>query len=287
MPDVPPPRGSGKVDRLDEDLERYLAAAQTRGVAETTLAIYRRDLSQYTSFLRAAKVTAFWMVDRALVRRWLSGLRAQGLGSGSIARRAKEARAFTRAVLDGYQDPFSDLPLPRVASRRREVLSRVEIARLLAPAGDSAVAIRDRAILALAYATGLRAAELVALDLRQVDLDRGELSRWGDIGQPRPSFLGKVATEALRAYLESARGVMLKGRQERALFVSREAGRLSVRALEHLVTRRAQAIGLEASPNDLRLACAAHLREGGASALAVRGLLSPGMAVPPRPTRRP
>jgi integrase/recombinase XerD len=271
-------------DRLAEELDRYLAEAAERGVAERTLAIYRRDLIQYLAFLRGERVAALWQIDRPLLRRWFSALRGLGLGSGSIARRAKEARTFTHFVLGGHQDPFQGLRLPRADSPARRVLAHDEVARLLERTGDSAVDLRDRALIAVLYATGLRAAEIVAIDLRQVDLAEGQVSRWDEAGEPRPAFLGRVASEALGEYLEAARPVLVRGRSERALFVSREAGRLSVRALEHLVARRAQAAGLNATPRDLRATCAAHLREGGATAIAVRRLL--GVSSPTRPRSR-
>jgi integrase/recombinase XerD len=273
-------------DRLAEELDRYLEQAAERGVAERTLAIYRRDLGQFLSFLRGERVTALWQIDRPLLRRWFSSLRGLRLGSGSIARRAKEARTFTRLVLGGHQDPFQDLRLPRAAASQRRVLSREEVARLLERTGDTAVAVRDRAVIAVLYAAGLRAAELVAIDLRQVDLASGQVALWDEAGEPRPAFLGRVASEALDEYLAMARPVLARGNAERALFVSREAGRLSVRALEHLVVRRARAAGLNATPRDLRATCSAHLREGGASAITVRRLLGGGSPTRPRSRQR-
>lgn len=266
------PEGQAVTDALSSDLERFLGMLRARGVRESTLRVYRRDLAQYLISLRKRRVSALWMLDSALIRRWLSDLRAAGFSSGSVARKAKEARAFTTFALVDGPDPFAGVRLPRARPSRQAVLSPAEVERLLAVPDDSAVGQRDRAVLAVLYATGLRVAELALLDLRQIDLDQGTIARWDASGRAVPAFLGRFATEALRAYCEVGRR-LLGRRGERALFLSQKGGRLSARAIEHLVARHAKSAEVKASPRDLRAACAAHLRAGGASAGTVQRLL--------------
>lgn len=276
-----PRRAAQPADSLAADLERYLAEAQARGVQESTLRLYRHDLSEFLAFLRSERVTALWMLDQVVLRRWFSALRRQGLGSGSIARRVREARAFVAFALAGQPNPFARLRAPRTGTAERRILGREQVDRLLAPAGDTPVDVRDRAVLAVLYATGLRVSDLVALDVRQLDLPGAQIHYWDRTGRARVAFLGRSAA-VLAEYVERARPLLLRGAPERALFVSREARRISPRAVEHLVKRRARAAGFSATPRDLRATCAAHLREGGATAIAVRALLGTSLTVKPR-----
>ncbi|MHB1005198.1 MAG: tyrosine-type recombinase/integrase [Chloroflexota bacterium] len=262
-------------------LDRYLADAERRALNARTLANYRHDLFEFLAFLRENGVQWLASVDRPLLRRWLSNLRGRGLAAGSIARRAVEARAFLRFAVGSGNDPFVGLRLPRAERGRRPILTRSQVARLLSTPDETATGLRDRAVLAVLYAGGLRVAELSALDARQVDFADQTIQRWDSAGRPRPAFVGGQAWETLARYLAEARPVLTPS-DERALFVSRRGDRISARAVEHLVGRHARAASLEASPNDLRAACAAHLREGGATAVAVRSLLGTTLSNKPQ-----
>lgn len=258
-------------------LQRYLAyAAEARGVSARTLANYRRDIGQFVAFLRAEDVAAWAQVGRPLLRRWLSRLRERGFTAASIARQASEVRTFLRFLADEgvvAADPFEGLRMPRPPRVEREVLTRAEVVRLLEAPGPTPLGLRDRAVLEVLYATGMRVTELSRLELRQIDLPGRQILRWDRAGHTRPAFLGRSAVEALERYLASARPKLLRDAAERALFLGRSGRKLSGRAVEHLVVRHARAAGLSAAPGDLRAACAAHLREGGATAAAVRQLL--------------
>ncbi len=270
-------------------LERYLDYLNSgKGVSPRTLGNYRRDLAQFVGFLGAEGARTWGEVERPLLRKWLSDLRSRGFSQASVARRASEARAFVRHVMEttgAAANPFAGLRLPRAQPAERRALSREEVARLLAAPDASPVGVRDRAVLATLYATGLRVSELVGLDMRQVDLACGCIERWDRRGELRVAFLGGGAAAALAAYLAEARPQLAGDKPERALFVAQGGRRLSARAVEHLVARHARSAGLRATPRDLRVACAAHLREGGASGLAVRALL--GAVRAGRPPRRP
>ena len=144
---------------------------------------------------------------------------------------------------------------------------------LLSAPDDTTLGLRDRALLAVLYSTGLRAAEVVAFDLGQVDLSAGEVASRDRRGRARPAFLGHQARAQLDEYLLHARPRFVGATCSRALFLSRKGERLSVRSVEHIVRTYGRQVGLSITPRDLRLACATHLRQGGATATAIKGLL--------------
>lgn len=262
-------------DQLDLQVARYLChAADERGVGARTLANYRRDLSQFAAFIRSRGATSCASVTRLHLREWLSQLRSAGIPASTARRLALEARHLLRFAAGGADpDPFEGLNLPKAPRGAPAAISVDEMATLLAAPAEDTLGLRDRAVLAVLYATGLRVSQLVDLDCKQVDFTAAEIRRWDRSGHPRPAFLGPRALVALQRYLEESRPLLAGGGACPALFLSRLGHRLSARAVESLVARHARAVGLAASPRDLRVACALHLREGGARAGVVKRLL--------------
>lgn len=260
------------------DLEAFLDHLTSRRVvSEYTLRNYRRDCQEFLTFLAKASVQQLSLVDRPLLRRWLSELRGSGLSSHSLARKATVVRAFLRFVCQTDEtgvDPFAGLRVPRAQPPEDGPLTREEVAALIAAPDETPLGLRDRALIAVAYSTGLRAAELVGLHVRQVDLDSGTIHRWDARGRERPAYLSPLAVECLRRYLTEARPRLCRSSGEGALFVARGGGPLSVRALQDALAVASRRAGVKASPADLRRGCAAHLRESGASGRAVKALLA-------------
>lgn len=274
-------------NELAAQLVRYLAhAVDERGVGARTLANYRRDLARFVEFLGARGATSCAAVTRLLLREWLSSLRSAGVPAASAARVAREVRHFLCfGAGEGAPDPFSGLQLPKAPRLAPAALRVDQVASVLAAPSADALGLRDRAVLAVLYATGLRVSQLVGLDLKHVDSAAAELRLWDKYGRPRPAFLGTVAMAAVGRYVEEARCRFAGEATSQALFLSRLGRRLSAREVHRLVVRHAKTVGLAMSPRDLRVACAMHLRAGGARAGVVKQLLGTTLATTraPRP----
>ena len=256
-------------------LERHLSPA--------TVEAYRRDLSQLAAFLRRARrdLPGAGIDD---LRRFLAQLTSLGYARASIARRVGAIHTFYRwAVSSGAvaEDPAALLGRPKVISRLPVVLRVAEAAALVeAPdAGEdgseveSAVALRDRAILELMYGSGLRVSEVAGVTVDRVDLDRGRVTVVGKGDKEREVPLGDPARQAVVAWL-TVRSVLAPGEGDE-LFINRRGRPIGPRDIRRLVGRygRAALSGRRVTPHTLRHSFATHLLEGGADIRAVQEML--------------
>ena len=256
-------------------LERHLSPA--------TVEAYRRDLSQLAGFLRRAHrdLSGAGIDD---LRRFLAQLTSLGYARASIARRVGAIHTFYLwAVSSGVvdQDPAALLGRPKVISRLPVVLRVAEAAALVeAPdAGEdaseveSAVALRDRAILELMYGSGLRVSEVAGVTVDRVDLDRGRVTVVGKGDKEREVPLGDPARQAVVAWL-TVRSVLAPGEGDE-LFINRRGRPIGPRDIRRLVGRygRAALSGRRVTPHTLRHSFATHLLEGGADIRAVQEML--------------
>jgi integrase/recombinase XerD len=254
-----------------------------RGLSRNTLEAYRSDLLQLGAFLGRRGVDAA-AVQHADLSAFLAELATGGEGRPPVAaatlqRKAACLRSFYRhlrreGVLD--HDPTADLRAPRKSQRLPQVLSRDEIARLLsAPKGTDPAALRDRALLELMYACGLRASEAIGLDVRDVDLTLGVLRARGKGSKERLVPIGREAIAATKAYLERGRPSFVGLGDESHLFVNRRGGGLTRQGLYKIVQRHARAVGLEdrMSPHTLRHTFATHLLAGGCDLRSLQEML--------------
>jgi integrase/recombinase XerD len=261
-------------ERSDPAVERFLALARTR-LAPRTVDSYRRDLEDFRRTTGASPVAA----DRAVIERYLAGLRAAGRAGSTIARRLAALRAFYRhEQLIGARDdnPAAGIPPPRRSRRLPRTLSAGEAERLVeAAAGTTPRALRDHALVELLYGSGLRVSEAVALDLGAVDLDERLVRCLGKGGKQRVVPIGRSAAEALRRYL--ARGRPHLDRRHRSeLFLNAKGGPLTRAGVFFLLKRLAERAGLEPArvhPHLLRHSFATHLLEGGADLRSVQEML--------------
>ncbi|MBN1485865.1 MAG: tyrosine recombinase XerC [Chloroflexia bacterium] len=266
-------------DPLGGHLETFLQNLTVRGSSTHTISAYEGDLKQFAHFLGDQELV--WsQVDRQVARRYLAHLQQRELAPASIARKLAALRAFYRhlvrqELLPKY--PLRGLGTPKQPRRLPRFLTVQETVRLLqAPGSDKPQGLRDRAILEMLYASGLRVGELVRLNLGDLDWDRRELRVLGKGGRSRIAIVGGPALQALRLYLQEARPQLAKAnRPTPALFLNRLGGRLSDRSIRTLVTRYARQAGLEGdvSPHTLRHTFATHLLEGGADLRIVQELL--------------
>lgn len=278
---------------MGENLPRYDAAlvqgfgdhlALERHLAPSTVLAYRRDLTQLATFLARGGRS---LGDAGLndLRRFLAQLTTRGYARASIARRVGAIHTFFRwAAANGHveSDPAALLGRPKVASRLPTVLRVPEATALVeAPAAtddddlETAIALRDRAVLELLYGSGLRVSEVAGLTLDRVDLDRGRVAVMGKGAKEREVPLSDPSREALRAWIRAGRPWLVPETPTTALFLNRRSTQIGVRDIRRLVGRYGDAslTGRRVTPHTLRHSFATHLLEGGADIRAVQELL--------------
>lgn len=265
-------------DALQEQYEAYLAHLATeRRLSPYTLRNYRTDLRDYVCFLREQGTHDAAQTDRGAVRRHLLSLTERGYASGSLARRLSAVRSFQRFLIQrGYASAASArlVALPKRGRRLPRALTPEDTVRLLdAPARDTPQGLRDRALLELLYASGLRVSELVGLNQGDVRLEERELRVQGKGKRERVTLMGVPARQALAAYL-GARPRLAHGDCP-ALFLNRDGGRLSARRVQTVLKQYAKRAGLpeDVHPHILRHTFATHLLDGGADLRVVQELL--------------
>jgi integrase/recombinase XerD len=282
MATIEHPAATRRFEHLVLDFLAYLEFE--RGLSRNTLEAYRSDLLQFGRFLEERGLTAV-DVGAADVSDFLSALAADGYGNGkpsspaTIHRKSACLRSFFRhlrreEVRDS--DPTAALSAPRRSRKLPQVLSRGDVDRLLdQPRGTDPSALRDRALLELMYACGLRASEAIGLELRDVDLDERVLRARGKGSKERIVPIGQAAAEAVRIYLERGRPGLVKGRPEPHLFVNFRGGALTRQGLYKIVRRHATSAGLadRMSPHTLRHTFATHLLAGGCDLRSVQEML--------------
>jgi integrase/recombinase XerD len=259
-------------------IDEYLGSLQIeRGVALNTLAAYRRDLEGFESFL-ARERRAIGDVGVTDLSRYLGGLRRRGLGGRSIARHLSAVRGLYRFLLDAGRvprDPTLHLDGPRPARRLPRTLSMPDAAALVeAPDTTRPDGLRDRALLELLYASGLRASEALGLRIEDVNFRAGYVMVIGKGDRQRLVPAGARALDWVRRYLTTVRPRQVR-RDCPALFLNRSGGAMSRQALWGLIRRAARRAGLRAavSPHTLRHSFASHLLERGADLRSVQAML--------------
>jgi integrase/recombinase XerD len=249
-----------------------------RGLAENTLLAYERDLRALEAHAEA-RGRSLVELGQADLAEFVGSLRERGLGPRSQARHLFAARGFYRfAVREGLvaRDPTENLRPPRAFRALPRYLTPAQVEALLAaPDVAMPVGLRDRAILEVMYATGLRASELTGLTTVGVDLELGVVRVLGKGRKERLVPLGRPARRWVKRYLAEARDGFARGRPSPLLFLSSRGARLSPAGLWGLVRRHAVAAGVEKvlTPHVLRHSFASHLLERGADLRALQAML--------------
>jgi integrase/recombinase XerD len=275
-----PPKAESRFEGLVLDFLSYLELE--RGLSRNTLDAYRTDLHQYGKYLDAHHLDAL-AAGPADISDFLAEL-ATGNGrppcsSATVHRKAACLRSFYKQLrrdeLIG-DDPTAALNAPRRSRKLPQVLNYAEVQKLLAsPRGDEPTTLRDRALLEVMYACGLRASETIGLELADIDLHEGFLRAHGKGGKERLVPLGRKAIAAISSYLRGGRPKLVGDRHEPKLFVNFRGGPLSRQGLYKIVQRNARAAGLagQMSPHTLRHSFATHLLAGGCDLRAVQEML--------------
>jgi integrase/recombinase XerD len=254
-----------------------------RGLSRNTLEAYRGDLLQLGRFLSEHNLSAL-KAGPTEISDFLTGLAAgdsehKPASPATIHRKSACLRSFYRHLRrEGLResDPTATLSAPRRSRKLPQVLTRGEVEKLLSqPRGTDPHALRDRALLELMYASGLRASEAIGLELGDVDLEERLLRARGKGSKERIVPIGGQALKAMTAYLERGRPKLVKNRPEEHLFVNFRGGQLTRQGLYKIVRRHALSAGLadRMSPHTLRHTFATHLLAGGCDLRSVQEML--------------
>ncbi|HHJ15006.1 MAG TPA: site-specific tyrosine recombinase XerD [Gammaproteobacteria bacterium] len=260
-------------------LEQFIDALwMESGLSENTLASYRRDLAAFAAWL-ASRGLGLDAATEADLNEWLAERYRRGLKARSNARMLSSLRRLYRYLVRmgrRQDDPSTNLAAPRTGRPLPHSLSEAQIETLLAaPQTDDALGLRDRAMLELMYASGLRVSELVGLPLEAVNVVQGVVRLTGKGNKERLVPVGEEALEWLARYLRESRPVLLRGQVSERLFVSRKSPALTRQAFWYRVRHYAREAGIRGplSPHSLRHAFATHLVNHGADLRVVQMLL--------------
>ena len=259
-------------------LDRYLRErGAARNLSAYTLRNYATDLSHFLEVLNAWQVMPL-EAKRTDLRRYLALLMTDDTAPASLTRKVSTIRSFYRWLrAEGFldTDPFFGVTGPKAPKRLPGVLSPEDLDRMLGAADGSEPAdLRDRALIELLYAAGLRVSEIAALNVGEIDLREQTVRVHGKGNKERIGVFGQPAARALERYLRRGRPQLVAS-NEAALFLNRVGGRLTVRSVQSIVRKYATKAGLPvgAHPHLLRHSFATHLLDGGADLRVVQELL--------------
>jgi integrase/recombinase XerC len=259
------------------DFERFLALERNRSA--NTARAYLGDITLLLHYLASTGESELRQLSLRTLRGWLSGLRSAGAARATLARRAAAARTFTSWAHKQQLLPADVgelLVSPRPQRTLPAVLSAAEAGHAIdGIEGDEAASLRNRLVLELLYGTGIRVAELVGLDLGDLDRGRRVLRVLGKGNKQRTVPYGAPADQAIDAWLTAGRPVWQTSASGQALLLGRRGGRLDQRAARTIVHRATAAVtgGAGLSPHGLRHTAATHLLDGGADLRSVQELL--------------
>lgn len=267
---------------MRDEIDEFVAFLDLeRGLARNSLSAYRRDVLQFCDFLRREKFTGTWIGVRGdHVSAWLKALDEAGVSAKSVARKLTALRVFSRRLVatGTRSDDFCEVVArPKLARKLPETLSVAEVSAILdMPAEDSPQGLRNRAMLELAYGSGLRASELCTLDIQALNLADGLVRVRGKGSKDRIVPVGASAVRALREYLSDAgRARLAKPKTGSALFISQWGRAISRKTLWAFLQREVERAGIRKKihPHQLRHAFATHLLANGADLRAIQEML--------------
>ncbi|KMJ59832.1 recombinase XerD [Bacillus sp. LL01] len=251
-----------------------------KGLATNTVVSYERDLKSYLLYLnKVEEVSSLDEVNRATIIQFLKFLTEKGKSSKTIARHIASIRSFHQFLLREKvtsQDPTVHIDRPKQEQKLPHVMSVEEVQALLeAPDNSKVFGIRDKAMMELLYATGIRVSELTSLNLSDVHLTMGFVRCIGKGNKERIIPLGKMAQTAITNYIEESRSQLTKKKTTDALFVNLHGNRLTRQGFWKILKKLTKEAGIEKelTPHTLRHSFATHLLENGADLRAVQEML--------------
>jgi integrase/recombinase XerD len=250
-----------------------------KGLSLNTLEAYSRDLNRYSEFMESKGITAIKNITSDDIISYLGTLRKSGLTANSMNRALAAARGFYKYliredVID--ENPIANIELAKVWMRLPDTLSKDEINHLLEqPDLNTPLGVRDKAMLELMYATGIRVSELITLTINNINWQVGYLIVVGKGSKERIVPIGKSAIDCLTRYLEGGREKLMKGKRSHVLFVNRSGHGLTRQGFWKIVKKYATKgkILKKIHPHTFRHSFATHLLEGGADLRSVQVML--------------
>jgi integrase/recombinase XerD len=250
-----------------------------RGLSQNTIEAYGHGLTRFFHHLRGKRIQDVREVDKFDVQGFLMALKKKNLNTKSIVRNLAAIRSFFRFLTqEGILEtnPVENLESPKIARTLPEILSLKEIEQILEqPNVQTPLGVRDRAMLEMLYATGMRVSELTRLPTHQVSLEGGYVLLYGKGSKERIVPLGSEAMKWVDLYLKAARGILLKGKDTAFLFINRSGKRMSRQGFWKGLKGYAKRAGLHKriTPHLLRHSFASHLLERGADLRSVQMML--------------
>lgn len=267
---------------MDKHLRAFIHFLKDeKGLSANTLESYQRDLEQFITFMVSERhIREVHLIKKVDISQYIYHVKQLGKAPSTLSRSIVSIRSFFHYLIREQSiplDPTLGMEAPRLEKKAPQILSVQEMERLLrTPASDTAQGIRDKAMLELLYATGIRVTELITLDVVDVNLELGFIRCTGGNSKERIIPLGQIASACLREYLKDARPKLLKEQQEeQALFLNQLSTRLTRQGFWKIIKKYARAaqIEVEITPHTLRHSFAAHLLENGADLRSVQEML--------------
>lgn len=262
---------------MDEVVRSFIDDLKSdKKLSKNTLESYSRDIKQFLAFLQDSNID-FKSVKKANVISYVIYLQKEGKAVASISRSLASIRAFYHILVKNRivsYDPTIDLESPKIEKKIPQILLIDEVERLLSlPSNSDAKGTRDKAMLELLYATGIRVSELISLDVEDVNIDLGCIKCNG--AKERIIPVGKIALTSLENYLKNYRPILKKGKKDDALFLNFHGERMTRQGFWKIVKHYAALakIEKEITPHTLRHSFAAHLIENGADLKSVQQML--------------
>jgi integrase/recombinase XerD len=266
-----------EISAFERSVRSYLQFCRIeKGLSANTIESYRNDLKRFAEFSKGLQLQELTLEH---LRKYLDFLVGRGLSPRSAARQVSNLRGFFAYLTDEGTlsvNPAELLASPKLGSSLPKYLDRSKIDRLLdSTTAESPTASRDRAMLHLLYASGLRVSELIQIRLADLDDSSGMIRVLGKGGKQRMIPVGRQALAAIQAYVGGPRGQLLKGRSSSYLFITGRGKPMTRQAFWKLLRLRAMAAGVfsKLSPHVLRHSFATHLLEGGADLRSVQVML--------------
>lgn len=263
---------------MDTLLAKFIRQLEENGASKNTRLSYQRDLKKLVAFFASRGISDVNKVSAKDMEEYISFMNGQGYSAASISRSVASLKAFWHFLMEQglvKEDLTGAVKAPKVEQHEPSVLSFNDVTKLLdQPSGDSDKEIRDKAMLELLYATGIRVSELISLKLEDVDIS-GATIRCVDAHKSRVIPFGGKAKKALKKYLEEVREGMLKDADSTFLFVNCSGESMSRQGFWKLIKFYAKKAGIEEdiTPHTLRHSFAAHLVENGADLKSVQEML--------------
>ncbi|MGB9839914.1 site-specific tyrosine recombinase XerD [Thermovenabulum sp.] len=265
---------------MEEILDSFLDfLVVERGLSNNTVLSYKNDLNQFINFLKNNGVKTFNEVNRANIISYLLFLQRKKRASSSILRSLAAIKTFYHFLLRERiieEDPTYNLDTPKLEKKLPRVLTVEEVEKLLAsPDKEDLWGLRDRTMLELLYATGIRVSELISLKVEDVNLEMGYLKCMGKGSKERIIPIGSVATSFLNLYINEIRKKLLKNKECDYLFFNHQGKSLTRQGFWKIIKKYARRanINKEITPHTLRHSFATHLLENGADLRSVQEML--------------